>query len=268
MFNDVTEIEGFKCFSPDMALANDGFKSDFFSFLIQNEDKYFWFKERNKLILWAIQEFFPTVNNFLEIGCGTGFVSSAIANRYPEIDIYGSEIDIEGLKLANKRLKKEQLFQLDARNIPFAEAYDLIGIFDVLEHIDEDEIVLKQIYKALKPNGGLLITVPQHDFLWSNADDFSCHKRRYSRADLTTKIIKAGFNVKYMTSFVCTLLPFIMFSRLIRSKSDNYDPKSEFKLPAFINRLFRHLLQFERLLIRQKMSLPFGSSLVVVAFKD
>jgi SAM-dependent methyltransferase len=57
------------------------------------------------------------------------------------------------------------LFQMDARKIPFESEFDVIGAFDVLEHIEEDEKALAQIFHAVLPGGGLILTVPQHRFL-------------------------------------------------------------------------------------------------------
>ena len=111
IFKNAVEIEGFKCFAPDMTIKNDGFDPQGFRFLMEIEDKHFWFRERDQIILWAIKEFFPKNCVLLEIGCGTGYVASAIEKNFPNLQVYGSEIFIEGLKHASLRLKKEQLFQ-------------------------------------------------------------------------------------------------------------------------------------------------------------
>ena len=77
---------------------------------------------------------------------------------------------------------------MDARRIPFEREFDVVGAFDVLEHIVEDEDVLGQMFKATRPGGGLLVTVPQHPFLWSASDEHAMHQRRYSRAELRRKV--------------------------------------------------------------------------------
>ncbi len=76
------------------------------------------------------------------------------------------------------------MLQFDACAIPYKAEFDVIGAFDVIEHIEEDTAALTQMYQALKPGGGLLITVPQHRFLWSAVDEMSYHKRRYHRNEL------------------------------------------------------------------------------------
>ena len=87
------------------------------------------------------------------------------------------------------------LFQREARQMPFVSEFDVIGAFDVLEHIVEDEAVLEQIFRATRPGGGILVTVPQHPFVRSANDEHSMHQRRYRRADLRRKVGRAGCGV-------------------------------------------------------------------------
>ena len=247
-----------------------GFEVEFFNRLIKVEENSFWFCARNKLINWAIKNYFPDINNFFEVGCGTGFVLSGINRAFPDIDLYGSEGLAEGLKFASKRVPVATLFQMDARNIPFKEEFEVVGAFDMLEHILEDEAVLEQMYKAIKPGGGLILTVPQHKFLWSKVDEFSHHVRRYSSKELKAKVESCGFKVVRMTSFITFLLPLFVLSRLLRFKSSKSkkEDMSEFNLNKYLNLLLEKVLDLERLLIKLGVSLPVGSSLFLVANKD
>ena len=77
---------------------------------------------------------------------------------------------------------------MDARRIPYEAEFDVIGAFDVIEHIYEDAAVLQQMHRAVRPGGGIIVTVPQHRFLWSKQDEFSCHFRRYTRGELMSKV--------------------------------------------------------------------------------
>ncbi len=175
--------DGFFAFAPEIADESNGFESTFFETLFSIEAGNFWFESRNRLVIWALQHYFPAMTGptrFLEIGCGTGFVASSIHRAFPAIDLVGSEVFSQGLTYAQQRLPDATLLQMDARKIPFAEEFDFVGIFDVLEHIMEDKLVLSQIFQALKPGAGLIITVPQHRFLWSVVDEYGHHCRRYT----------------------------------------------------------------------------------------
>lgn len=76
---------------------------------------------------------------------------SGIAETHPIMSLTGSEVFLEGLSYALPRVLAAKFIQMDARNIPFVEEFDAIGAFDVLEHIEEDEAVLSQLHRALKP---------------------------------------------------------------------------------------------------------------------
>jgi len=159
-----------------------------------------------------------TAEKFLEVGCGTGFVLSGIASAKPNMSLTGSEIFMAGLSHAVLRVPSAHFMQMDARRVPFIEEFDAIGVFDVLEHIEEDEKVLDQLYKAIKPSGVLLLTVPQHPWLWSASDEYACHVRRYTHSEVRNKILNAGFKIIRSTSFVTSLLPAMVFSRILKKK--------------------------------------------------
>lgn len=247
---------------------NDGFNPDFFEGLAQLETNHFWFKGRNLLILHFLKRFFPSMQNFLEIGCGTGFVLKGIEEHFPATALYGSEYFHEGLSFAADRIPRATLYQIDARSIPFIEEYDVIGAFDVLEHIDEDRTVLSAIHKALNPGGGVVITVPQHRWLWSSTDSLAHHKRRYTRSDLAEKVSDAGFKILHSTSFVTFLLPFMITSRLLgNQKNGERDPLAELRLNKSLNMAFSACMSLERILIQNRVQLPVGGSLLLVAQK-
>jgi trans-aconitate methyltransferase len=172
------------------------------------------------------------------------------------------------LPFAANRVKHAELLQMDARQIPYKDEFDVIGAFDVLEHIEEDETVLSQMLQALLPGGGIAITVPQHMWLWSYQDEHACHVRRYSAKELRKKVINAGFKVEYETSFVCLLLPAMFISRIFQKRpSRQITHLSELRLPTLINCAFKGIMFIEHLLIRLGISLPLGGSLLMVATK-
>jgi trans-aconitate methyltransferase len=248
---------------------NAGFKAHYFKELAELEAGNFWFRARNQLILWALHKYSPELKSFLEIGCGTGFVLSAISKRFPEARLLGSEYFEQGLVYARQRVSSAEFTQMDARHIPYESELDAIGAFDVLEHIEEDEAVLQQIYKALKVGGILFITVPQHRWLWSAVDEYACHVRRYGANELHKKVSKAGFEIIQSTSFVSTLLPAMYFSRLLqRNKMDvSMDAMAELRINPILNKIFEWILYFELGLIRVGISLPIGGSRLLVARK-
>ncbi|MDI1254207.1 class I SAM-dependent methyltransferase [Thermomonas sp.] len=228
----------------------------------------FWFKARNALILDAIDDYVPARGDFLEIGCGTGFVLGAIAREYPGMRCQGSEIFVEGLEIAARRLPQAGFMQMDARHIPFVDHFDAIGAFDVLEHVTEDEEVLQQVRSALRADGRILLTVPQHPWLWSVQDEYAHHVRRYQPRELEDKLRRNGFRVIFSTSFVALLLPALAASRLVKgNKAREQDPFREFRLPGWLNRTLGGIMAVERFLIRMGVRFPIGGTRLIVAEK-
>jgi hypothetical protein len=145
----------------------------------------------------------------------------------------------------------------------------VVAALDVLEHVEHDEQVLAEATRALRPGGGLLVTVPQHPWLWSAADTFARHERRYRRADLVGKIEHAGLRVVRATSFVSFVLPLMMLSRLRGARADaTYKFEREFTLPRALDRTLEAVLALERELIKRGVSFRAGGSLLVVAAKE
>jgi SAM-dependent methyltransferase len=261
------KIAGFPAWAPDLAKGGEGFRVEDFALLAAVEADYFWFRARNELIIWAIRSYFPALQSFMEIGCGTGFVLSGIARAFPLTQLYGSEVFIEGLAIAARRVQTAKLMQMDARHIPYEDEFDAMGAFDVLEHIDDDKAVLANMSHATRAGGGIILTVPQHQWLWSSVDDSSCHVRRYSCADLHAKIHAAGFEIVRSTSFVSLLLPAMLLSRRRGMRDKPFNPMDEFHISPFLNRLLEIVLDSERSVIRAGLDLPIGGSRLIVAKK-
>jgi SAM-dependent methyltransferase len=256
---------GFICFAPDPA-GQAGFLPEYFVQLHDLESKNFWFRARNSLLQWALQRYFPQAHSLLEVGCGTGFVLAGLHQKFHDLRIAGTDIFTQGLGIAQTRLPGVEVFQMDARHMPFEAEFDVIGAFDVLEHIDEDEQVLAEFRRSCKPGGGIILTVPQHPFLWSAADEHAFHRRRYTRPELISKIQRAGFDPLYTTSFVSFLLPLMLASRARRKNLDaRFDPLAEFRIHPILNRALEFVLTLERSFIRAGLSFRLGGSLLAIA---
>jgi hypothetical protein len=145
----------------------------------------------------------------------------------------------------------------------------VVGAFDVLEHVADDDRAVASLFAATSPGGGLIVLVPQHPWLWSGADVFARHLRRYTRDELVRKLERAGFRVAAATSFVTALLPAMMLVRRLRGRALTMrELESQLVPPRPLNALFEQALEGERRLIEMGVSLPVGGSLLVVAQRD
>ena len=242
-----------------------------FDYQFSVEQKHFWHNGRREIILDILKRHIPglTECRMLEIGCGTGYVLSYLQQN--GIGIEGADISTDALKHCRQRAGGIGLYQVDIHSLPFRDDFDIIGLFDVLEHIDEDESALANINQALKPGGKALITVPAHRFLQSYKE-IGKHKRRYSKKELVDKLERNGFIVNSISYYMFFLLPLIFLIRTInnirhsRSATPPGIRGTEHMIIPFVNGAFLRLLRLEKRLMRY-LTLPFGASLVVLAEK-
>jgi SAM-dependent methyltransferase len=256
---------GYPRFATGNAFRTDVMGDDNYENLAVLEDKSFWFRSRNRLVQWALARYFRDATSFLEVGCGSGYVLAGIADNNPNLRLVAAEMFDRGLEIARRRVPTAEFLQADAERLPYRDEFDVIGAFDVLEHIDNDVEALAEFRQALSPGGGLLLTVPQHPILWHALDDYSQHKRRYRRREMTNKLAAAGFEVIRTTSFVSLLLPAAFVSRRLKRDPTHFDPCSEFRNSPSLDRLLQSAMDIERLTIRWGVDWPLGLSLLVIA---
>jgi SAM-dependent methyltransferase len=257
---------GLPAYAPALSAESPGFKSSHFAELAALEAGNFWFEARNRLIVWALRRYAGDFGSFLEVGCGTGYVLTALAAAFPQVRLAGSEIFSAGLSFAVSRLPDVSFMQMDARDIPFSSEFGAIGMFDVLEHIADDRRVLSEAHAALRPGGHLLLTVPQHQWLWSATDDYACHVRRYTAADLHEKVRAAGFSIVRSTSFVSLLLPLMMLSRFSRRREVEASG-AELNVASWLNRMLCAAMAMEAPIIHAGVDFPAGGSRFLVGRK-
>ena len=245
---------------------NDYFDIKNYKVIASIEEKYWWFVARNQLIIWAIKKYFNKQGHFHEIGCGTGNVLNKIHINFPAAIITGSEFYSEGIKFAQKKLPHIDFYRLDATSMQLNQSYDAIGAFDVIEHIQNDELVLLNLKNALKNGGYLFLTVPQHRWLWSEVDVKARHARRYSKSELISKLKAINFSIEYTNSFVSLVLPLMWLSRF-KAKNINYDHHDEFLISNSLNLLLKAVIIIEFLFIRIGIHFPIGGSLLIIAKK-
>jgi SAM-dependent methyltransferase len=248
--------------------VDEGFDPELFARLAEVEDRSFWFRARNRLIVQLVSELADPGASFLEIGCGTGYVLQALV-RECGLRATGSDPFETALDYARERVPEASFTELDARAMPYEQSFDLAGAFDVLEHIDDDLSVLHGLYRAIRPGGHVILTVPQHPALWSAADIYAHHVRRYRRRELVDRVRSSGLAPVRITSFVTSLLPLMAISRWrVRRDPRAYDPVADLVLPRPVNRAFEGILDVERKLIGRGIDLPVGGSLVLVARRE
>ena len=234
------------------------------------EEHHFWFIARREIILDTLKRQVSDLSGkkMLEIGCGNGNILRYLKER-TELQLMGGDLFMEGLRFCHSQVDIP-LCQIDATQLPFRDYFDIIGIFDVLEHIEDDGRVLQECHKALMEQGRLILTVPACPALWGSFDEFSHHQRRYTRRSLRDKLAQTGFAIERASHFMFFLFPPVYALRTLRKRFGRGRVDTEVQAPddllviPILNPVSLRLLRLEKLLMR-RVDLPFGTSLLVIA---
>jgi SAM-dependent methyltransferase len=233
------------------------------------EDDSFWFTHRNRCIIAAVRRF-PPEGLILDIGGGNGFVARGLTDA-------GYETALLEPGSVGARNAREQRRLRTVINATIAEAafrtgsVPNVGLFDVLEHIEDDRMFVRQLRDMVRPGGFLYLTVPAFDWLWSISDVDAMHYRRYTRRSLAD-VLAGGFEVIYSTYLFQRLVPLSILVRALPYRAGVARPRAAhaYEREHAVRRttlagVLRRMLEHEVSAIAGGKSLAVGSSLLVVA---
>ena len=229
---------------------------------------HFWFASRAKLIGAALSRCRRSTGGqkLVEYGCSNGYL---ISNLEAEgWDVAGVDMHLEGLMNA-EACTRGPLICGRIENVSFADPVDVVGLFDVIEHLKNDEEILRHAAEQLAPGGIVLVTVPAMMSLWSSFDDMLGHKRRYSRNDLVSLFERASLeviDVYHAFSFGAPLL--WLQRRVLKARNQlSMESRRQFMTPPnpLLNRTLAVLADVERWFISRGVRPPLGTSLLGIA---
>lgn len=237
----------------------------------EQEAQNWWFVARRDFILRQLKEYNVLSDaKILDIGSSGGILSiELIKNGYP--NVYSLDFSADAIALCKQR-GLENAFEMDAHYPDFPEnEFDVIIASDCLEHLEHDEIALKNWFKILKPQGLAFIYVPAFMWLWSKHDDINFHFRRYTEKELNSKLKAAGFsNLKsgYWNFMIFFPTSFVrLINKIGKMKTKEYKDKDQLVLlPNFLNQILIKWVKFENK-IASKIKFPFGVSTFSIAKK-
>ena len=250
-----------------------GFDARYVPYLRAAEERHFWFRARNAIIGALVRQIEAELTpgyRVLEIGCGTGNTLRVLHAICTRGSVLGIDFQREGLAYARERVRCPMV-QGDVSAAPFGPSvrFDLIGMFDVLEHIDDDREVLASVRARMAPGAAFLLTVPAAPALWSSFDEAAGHRRRYTNDELSGKLARAGFRVEYLSPFMLVPYPLMWAKRLLanrfRSREGSACIVEELKVVPILNSAMTFVVSREVPLIRSRRHLPFGTSLIAIA---
>ena len=244
----------------------------------QIEDESFWFDHRNQVIELLFNKYVKTQDVIIDVGGGNGYVSYNLQNCG-----YHNIVLVEPGKVGCQNAKDRGLdlvVNATLEQVGFLkDEVDCAGVFDVVEHIETDVEFLRKLNWTLAPEGVLFITVPAFNLLWSNEDVKAGHYRRYTLKSITKALHEAGFKINYKSYFFSFLFAPILLKRVLGGKVKNNnvasnlsrEAKSELTDHVTPTGLFGCILRIfcaiERYFIKREISMPIGSSIIIVAKK-
>ena len=236
-----------------------------YSLAAEVEDEHWWFRGRRAILRSVLDRYIPSASRsrtILEVGCGNG-------GNLPLLSAYGHVLAVEKDDAARARASSRGVAHVERGwlpdGLPYAEdRFDLIAAFDVLEHVDEDGEAVRALRSRLTLNGLLIVTVPAFGWLWSRHDEFSHHKRRYTRAGLSALLTACGFGITYSSYFNTFLFPaavaHMKLGPLLR-----VTPAQAMRIPPPpVNRALTAIFSFESAFI-PRWSFPYGVSVLLCA---
>lgn len=236
------------------------------------EDNSFWFRHRNNCIASVVSLFPPEENGTLfDIGGGNGFVSSGLVSA--GFDVALVEPGRSGAFNAKKRGVENVICATTTTAQFNKNSLPAVGLFDVVEHIEDDLGFLRSVRVLMKPGGRLYVTVPAYGFLWSPEDVSAGHFRRYDMSGISQVLQQAGFEVEF-SSYIFRFLPVPVF--LLRALPHKLGLSRESGSPEAASRdhavkggvmidILESMLKSEIGNLDRKRPMRFGGSCLIVA---
>ena len=227
---------------------------------------HFWMQWRHQVLLQQLKRANRPIRTALDIGCGHGVVRQ-LAERDLDISVDGCDLNRRALQLAKNGRGRLFVYDIFDRNPAMLEAYDLILLLDVIEHLDDDVAFLEAALAHLKPNGLVAINVPAHMVFYGKYDEVAGHKRRYNIAQIESLFRRTGVKRLSIVHWGFSLVP-ILFARKVVLHFISRDRVicTGFAQP---NAMARRILQtVQRAETSMPFPMPLGSSLLAVGCRS
>jgi SAM-dependent methyltransferase len=230
--------------------------------LYRSEDSHWWFRGRRAVIRALMSRAQIAADpRLLDAGCGTGrnLVEFGTPGRASGVDISAQAVEF------CRRRGLDTVSRSPLEDLPFGPGeFDLILNIDVIEHVDDDVAVLRELRRVAAPGATLILTTPAYNWLWSAHDESHHHRRRYLRRQIEERAAKAGWKPAFGTYFNSILLPPIALLRRLRRNRDAGARLDTEATPEVLNPVLELPMRFEAGLIRRGLRLPAGVSIGLV----
>lgn len=246
-------------------------KPEEYDFMYQLEESFWWYVAMRRITDAILESQLRSDRlTILDAGCGTGINLAHFASRGSH-KVFGLDLSAAAIKFVRARGFRT-MSQASIAEIPFAAgSFDLVLSFDVLCQIPAPLVSagLCEIQRVLKPGGCVFVRVPAFDWMRSSHDDAVQSVHRFTKAEMTEAMRKAGLQVEWISYANFFLFPAVVLRRLLKAvgigKGSDVRP-----LPgaiSWIDPIFRRVLESEAAAFRSGIRFPWGLSVVCLARK-
>jgi SAM-dependent methyltransferase len=239
-----------------------GMSSATFDVMHRVEREHWWFRAKRDIVRAAIAVDART-GVAVDVGCGTGAVLQDLAGLGFR-PLLGTDLDAHALMLvAGDSVPGVGLARAVAEALPLrSESVDVLCSLDVVEHLDDDVLALREYLRVLRTGGRLVVTVPAYRWAWSSHDVDLGHRRRYTRPQLEAVAVAAGFEVVSSRYFHSWLVPIALLLRKTPLRALVADkPAESVSMGGALQNAVGHRLSA----LDRRLDLPFGLSILLVA---
>jgi SAM-dependent methyltransferase len=227
--------------------------------MLAHDEHHWWYRGRRRVLCAQLDRLsLPANARILDAGCGSGRTLDVLAD-------YGTVVgcDVDDTAVAAARWGGHaEVTPAAIERLPFPDAsFDLITCLDVLEHLPDDDMALRELRRVSRPGAALVVTVPAYPALWSAHDERNLHYRRYDRPSVRRVAAAAGWRFVRDTHFNGVLLAPAAVVRLATRGRLGSDLV---RTPRRLDPVLELPLRAEAVLMRHGGGLPFGLSILAV----
>lgn len=241
---------------------------------LELEETHWWFRGRRTVYFGLLESFLAGKRpaRVLDLGCGYGGFLPGLARHGARV--FPSDVSAESLRHCAARGFPGGVVA-SGYALPYRDAsFDLVCLFDAIEHIPDDARVMHEVARILVPGGAVLVTVPAYQFLYANNDRIAQHQRRYTRGMLRRLFEDAGLTVRRNTHSNVLLFPLILpavlgikaLEKLLPRKVDSDHTNLSWPLPRPLHDLL-HAIFASELVVSRRFEWPAGHSIAAIAVK-
>ncbi|MEO7142292.1 MAG: class I SAM-dependent methyltransferase [Bryobacteraceae bacterium] len=242
-----------------------------FANIAKSENDLWWYRGMRRILFGMLDPLVAgrTFRRVLEAGCGTGYMSQMLGDRY-RWPMFPADLSSEGLAHA-RRLHLERLAQCNVTALPFSNAaFDLALSFDVMVHLapGDEESAMREFARVLAPGGLLIIRTAALELLRSRHSMFAHERQRFTRGRLAALARRHGIRVKRITYansllFPVALVKFRIWEPLLRKPAAS----GVAPVPRWLDQTLYAPLRLEAAWLGAGRTFPVGQSLILIGEK-